>query len=88
MYKMNELVNKFLSAGDKFMPKKHLRQPTFTYSTIVTCFQHDLAYGDFKDFPRRTTSDKVFSDKASFDITKIQIMMDVIEVLLPWFKSI
>ena len=88
MYKMNELVNKFLSAGDKFMPKKHLRQPTFTYSTIVTCFQHDLAYGDFKDFPRRTASDKVFSDKASFDITKIQIMMDVIEVLLPWFKSI
>ena len=29
---MNELVNKFLLAGDKFMPKMHVRQPGFTYS--------------------------------------------------------
>ena len=29
---MNEIVNKFLSAGDKFAPKMHLRQPGFTYS--------------------------------------------------------
>ena len=28
------------------------------------CFQQDMAYGDFKDLPRRTTSDKVFYDKA------------------------
>ena len=29
---MNEIVNKFLLAGDKFMPEMHLKQPTFTYS--------------------------------------------------------
>ena len=29
---MNEIVNKFLLAGDKFMPGKHLKQPGFTYS--------------------------------------------------------
>ena len=29
---MNEIVNKFLLAGDKFMPEMHLRQPGFTYS--------------------------------------------------------
>ena len=29
---MNEIVNTFLLAGDKFMPKMHLRQPGFTYS--------------------------------------------------------
>ena len=29
---MNEIVNKFLLAGDKFMPKLHLKQPGFTYS--------------------------------------------------------
>ena len=29
---MNEIVNTFLSAGDKFMPEIHLKQPTFTYS--------------------------------------------------------
>ena len=29
---MNEIVNKFLLAGDKFMPEIHLKQPGFTYS--------------------------------------------------------
>ena len=31
-YKMNEIVNKFLLAGDKFMPEMPLKQPGFTYS--------------------------------------------------------
>ena len=30
---MNEIVNKFLLAGDKFTPEMHLKQPGFTYST-------------------------------------------------------
>ena len=29
---MNEIVNKFLLAGYKFMPEMHLKQPGFTYS--------------------------------------------------------
>ena len=29
---MNETVNKFLLAGDKFIPEMHLKQPGFTYS--------------------------------------------------------
>ena len=29
---MDEIRNKFLLAGDKFMPEIHLRQPGFTYS--------------------------------------------------------
>ena len=29
---MNEMLNKFLLAGDKFMPEMHLKQPKFTYS--------------------------------------------------------
>ena len=32
MYKMNEIVNKFLLVGDKFMPEMHLKQPGFTCS--------------------------------------------------------
>ena len=28
---MNDIINKFLLAGDKFMPEMHLRQPQFTY---------------------------------------------------------
>ena len=29
---MNEIVNKVLLVGDKFMPEMHLKQPGFTYS--------------------------------------------------------
>ena len=29
---MNDIVNTFLLAGDKFMLKMHLKQPIFTYS--------------------------------------------------------
>ena len=29
---MNEIVNKFLLVGDKFMPEMHLKQPGFTYN--------------------------------------------------------
>ena len=28
------------------------------------CFQHDVAYGDFKDLKRKTQLDKVLKDKA------------------------
>ena len=34
---MNEIVNKFLLLGDKFIPEMHLKQPGFTCS----------AYGPF-----------------------------------------
>ena len=94
---MNEIVNKFLLAGDRFMPEMHLRQQELTYSACgpftknkeriqkfketgdtsciykneldKACFQHDMAYGYFKDLKRRTFSDKVLRDKA-FNIAK------------------
>ena len=31
-YKMNEITNKFLLGGNKFMPGMHLKLPGFTYS--------------------------------------------------------
>ena len=34
-YKINEIVNKFLLAGEKFMPEMHLRQPGFTLVLVV-----------------------------------------------------
>ena len=35
---MNEMVNKFLLAGDKFMPEMHLKQPGFTYIERIRKF--------------------------------------------------
>ena len=33
--KINETVNEFLLAGDKFMPEMHLKKPGFTCSACV-----------------------------------------------------
>ena len=38
--KMNEIVNKFLLAGDKIMPEMHLKQPGCTYSACVPFTKH------------------------------------------------
>ena len=40
LYKMNDIINKFLLVGDKFMPEMHLRQPQFTYSTCGRFTKH------------------------------------------------
>ena len=32
---MNDVISKFLLAGDKFMPEMHLKQPVFTYIASV-----------------------------------------------------
>ena len=38
---MNNVINKFLLAGDKFMPEIHLRQPQFTYSACGPFTKHE-----------------------------------------------
>ena len=35
---MNEIMNKFLLAGDKFMLEMHLKQPGCTYSALWTIY--------------------------------------------------
>ena len=51
---MNEIVNKFLLAGDKFMPEMHLKQPGFTYS----------AYGPFTENKERIQKVKETGDRS------------------------
>ena len=46
---MNEIVNKFLLAGDKFMPEMHLRQPGFTYSACVPLTKNKEKIQKFKE---------------------------------------
>ena len=41
---MNEVVNKFLLAGDKFMPKMHLKQPEFTNSACGPFTKNNFQY--------------------------------------------
>ena len=45
---MNNVINKFLLAGDKFMPKMHLRQPQFVYSACGPFTRHKETILKFK----------------------------------------
>ena len=39
-YKLNEIINKLLLGGDKFVPEMHLRQPGFMYSACEPFFKN------------------------------------------------
>ena len=59
--KNNERIQKFKETVDtSYIYKNELDK---------ACFQHDMAYGDFKDLAKRTASDKILRDKA-FNIAK------------------
>ena len=45
---MNNVINKFLLAGDKFMPERHLRQPRFVYSACGPFTRHKERIKEFK----------------------------------------
>ena len=54
-------IQKFKETGDtRYICKNELDK---------ACFQHDMAYGDFKDLERGAASDKVFGDEA-FNVAK------------------
>ena len=53
--KNKERIQRFKETGDtSFIYKKELDK---------ACFQHDMAYGGFKDLTKRTAADKVLRDK-------------------------
>ena len=45
---MNNVINKFLLAGHKFMPEMHLRQPQFVYSACGPFIRHKERIKKFK----------------------------------------
>ena len=54
--KNKKRIQKFKETGDtSYIYKNELDK---------ACFQHDMAYGDFKDLPKRTAADKLLRDKA------------------------
>ena len=59
--KNKERIGKFKETGDS----RHI----YKNELDKACFQHDMAYGDFKDLKRRTAADNVLRDKA-FNIAK------------------
>ena len=46
---MNKIINKYLLAGDKFMPEMHLRQPGFTYRACGSFTENKERIQKFKE---------------------------------------
>ena len=63
---MNNIVNKFLLAGDKFMPEMHLRQPGFTYSACGPFTKTKERIAKFKETGDPSHIYKNDLDKACF----------------------
>ena len=63
---MNNVINKFLLAGDKFMPEIHLRQPQFTYSACGPFTKHEQRIQKFKETGDTNYVYKNELDKACF----------------------
>ena len=63
---MNEIVNKFLLAGDKFMPEMHLKQPGFTYIACWPFTKNKERIQQFKETRDASYSYKNELDKACF----------------------
>ena len=61
----------YLQKKNKDRIQKETRDSRYIHRNELdkACFQYGMAYGDFKDLPGRTHSDKIFRDKA-FDIAK------------------
>ena len=63
---MNEIVNKFLLAGDTFMPEMHLKQPGFTYSACGPFTKNKKRVQKFKETGDTNYIYKNELDKACF----------------------
>ena len=63
---MNEIVNKFLLAGDKFMHEMHLKQPRLTYSALWTITKNKARIQKFKETGDTEYIYKNELDKACF----------------------
>ena len=67
--KNEERIQKFKETGDsKYIYQNELDK---------ACFQHDMAYRDFKDLTRTITSDKKYCMITHLILLKIRSMMDI-----------
>ena len=68
---MNNIINKFLLAGDKFMPEMHLRQPQFVYSACGPFTRHKERIKEFK----RTMIRVIFIEMNSIKLVSNTILL-------------
>ena len=78
----------FTKNKERIQKLKETEDTNYIYKNELdkACFQHDMAYGDFKDIKRRTASDEILRDKRLI-LLKILNMTDIKEGFLLWFIS-
>ena len=75
---MNNIINKFLLAGDKFMPEMHLRQPRFVYSTCGPFTRHKER---IKEFNRTGVMRVIFIEMNSIKLVfNTILLMQIIKI--------
>ena len=71
---MNNVINKFLLAGDKFMPEMHLRQARFVYSACGPVTRHKERIKEFK----RTGDTVIFIEMNSIKLVFNTVLLMLI----------
>ena len=74
---MNEIVSKFLLAGDKFMSEMHLRQPQFVYSVCGTFTKNKERIQKFKETGNTSYIYKNKLHKACFNMIWLMEILNI-----------
>ena len=77
LYKLNNIINKLLLAGDKFVPEMHLRQPQFNYNACGLFTKHKQRIQKFKE-----TGDTNYIYKNELDKAYVKIVLLVCSVFI------
>ena len=75
---MNEIVNKVLLAGDKFMAEMHLKQPgLFTYSACGSFTKNKERIQKFKETGIQTIFTKINLIRLVFNMTELMEILKI-----------
>ena len=74
---MNEIINKFLLVGEKFMPEMHLKQPGFTCSACGPLTKHSER---IKKFEQTGNTSYIFKNELGKHVLNMIARMRVIKI--------
>ena len=82
---MNEIVNKFLLAGDKFMPEMHLKELGFTYSACGPFTKNKEKIQKFMlagntDYIYKNNLDKDKAFRIEIKLLKLHVIQNMIDI--------
>ena len=74
---MNEIINTFLLAGDKFMPERDLKQSGFTYSACGPFTKTKKEFRNFKKQEVQTIFTKMNLIRLVFNMTSLMEILKI-----------